>query len=88
MRPPRRWTPAERSLIERRFRELLDEGGFLETQHLQPALRVELLQGYVDTVLFRDVVERHGISQVAAMRWVGRSCASWTSPPGRARPPC
>jgi hypothetical protein len=71
---PRRWTPAERSLVERRFREFLVEGGFPEAQHLAPALRVELLQGYVDTVLFRDVVERHGISQVAAMRWVVRHC--------------
>lgn len=73
-KPPRRWTPAERSLVERRFREFLLEGGFPEAQHLAPALRVELLQGYVDTVLFRDVVERHGISQVAAMRWVVRHC--------------
>lgn len=73
-KPPRRWTPAERSLVERRFREFLVEGGFPEVQHLAPALRIELLQGYVDTVLFRDVVERHGISQVAAMRWVVRHC--------------
>jgi predicted AAA+ superfamily ATPase len=33
-----------------------------------------LLQGYVDTVLFRDVVERYGISQVAALRWLIRQC--------------
>jgi predicted AAA+ superfamily ATPase len=32
------------------------------------------LQGYVDTVLFRDVVERFGISQVTALRWVVRQC--------------
>src|SRR5262249_30257780 len=29
---------------------------------------------YVDTVLFRDVVERYGISQVAALRWIVRQC--------------
>lgn len=73
-RAPQRWTPADRSLIEGRFREYLVEGGFPEVQGLAPALRIELLQGYVDTVLFRDVVERHGISQVAAMRWVVRHC--------------
>jgi uncharacterized protein len=73
-KPPRRWTAAERSLIERRFREFLVEGGFPEAQGLPPALRIELLQGYVDTVLFRDVIERHQISQVAAMRWVVRHC--------------
>ncbi len=69
---PARWKPAERSLIERRFREYLIEGGFPEVQGLAPALRVELLQGYVDTVLFRDVVERHDVTQVAALRWLVR----------------
>jgi hypothetical protein len=37
-------------------------------------LRIELLQGYVDTVLFRDVVERYGVSQAAALRWLVRQC--------------
>lgn len=71
---PRRWTAAERSLVEKRFREYLAGGGFPEAQGLEPALRVELLQGYVDTVLFRDVVERHEVTQVAALRWLVRHC--------------
>jgi uncharacterized protein len=71
---PRRWTPAERSLIEKRFREYLVEGGFPEAQGVPAALRIELLQGYVDTVLFRDVVERYGVTQVAALRWLVRQC--------------
>jgi predicted AAA+ superfamily ATPase len=73
-REPRRWTAAERSLVEKRFREFLTEGGFPEAQGLAPPLRIELLQGYVDTVLFRDVVERHDVSQVAALRWLVRHC--------------
>jgi uncharacterized protein len=71
---PRRWTPAERSLVEKHFREFLGAGGFPEAQGLSTALRIELLQGYVDTVLFRDVVERYGVSQVAALRWLVRQC--------------
>ncbi len=71
---PARWTAAERSLIERRFGEYLREGGFPEAQNLAPALSVPLLQGYVDTVLFRDVVERYGLTQVAALRWLIRQC--------------
>ncbi len=67
-------TPAERSRVERRFREFLAEGGFPEAQGLAPAPRIELLQGYVDTVLFRDVVERHQVSQVQALRWIVRQC--------------
>ena len=73
-RAPRRWTSAERSLVEHRFREFLVEGGFPEAQGLAAGLRIDLLQGYVDTVLFRDVVERYGISQVAALRWLVRHC--------------
>ena len=73
-KPARRWTAAERSLVEKRFREFLVEGGFPEAQGLSAALRIELLQGYVDTVLFRDVVERFGVSQVAALRWLVRQC--------------
>ncbi len=69
-----RWTGAERSLVEKRFREYLVEGGFPEAQQLARGLRIELLQGYVDTVLFRDVVERYGISQVTALRWLVRQC--------------
>ena len=73
-REARGWTAAERSLVEKRFREYLTDGGFPEAQGLTAALRVELLQGYVDTVLFRDVVERHEVTQVAALRWIVRHC--------------
>jgi hypothetical protein len=73
-RPPSYLTPAERSLLERRFREYLVVGGFPEAQTLSPGLRVELLQGYVDTMLFRDIVERYGVTQVAALRWLTRQC--------------
>ena len=68
------FTAAERSRVEKCFREYLRAGGFPEVQGLDPGLRVDLLQGYVDTVLFRDVVERHGVSQVAALRWLTRHC--------------
>lgn len=70
----RRWTAAERSLVEKRFREFLVEGGFPEAQGLGTSLRIELLQSYVDTVLFRDVVERFEVSQVTALRWLVRQC--------------
>ena len=73
-REPARWTSAGRSLVEKRFLEFLVEGGFPESQGLDSVVRVELLQGYVDTVLFRDVVERYRISQVAALRWLVRQC--------------
>ena len=53
---------------------LLVAGGFPEAQGLATPPRVELLQGYVDTVLFRDIVERYGVTQIAALRWLTRQC--------------
>ena len=41
---PRRWPPADRSLIEKLFREYLVEGGFPEAQGLHRSLQNELLQ--------------------------------------------
>ncbi|MBI2800751.1 MAG: ATP-binding protein [Gammaproteobacteria bacterium] len=71
---PRLWRAAERSSIEKRFREYLSQGGFPEAQGLTTSLQIELLQSYVDAVLFRDVVERYAVSQVAALRWLIRQC--------------
>ncbi len=73
-KPVRQWTAGARSLVEKRYREFLVEGGFPEAQGLTSPLRIELLQGYVDTVLFRDVVERFKVSQVTALRWLVRQC--------------
>ena len=70
----REFTAAERSRVEKAFREYLSVGGFPEAQGLPVELRVDLLQGYVDTVIFRDIVERHGITQIAALRWLTRQC--------------
>lgn len=72
-----RLTTAARSAVEKRLREYLVVGGFPEAQGsgkrpLIRATRIALLQGYVDTVLFRDVIERHAVSQVAALRWIIR----------------
>jgi predicted AAA+ superfamily ATPase len=61
-----------RSRLEKLFLEFLVVGGFPEVQLLPTPTRLELLQGYVDTVLFRDVVERHDVTQVAALRWLTR----------------
>jgi hypothetical protein len=67
-------TGQKRSRLENLLVEYLKTGGFPEVQGLSAELHREILRGYVDTVLFRDVVERHGVSQVAALRWVVRQC--------------
>lgn len=59
---------AKRSAVEKRFGEYLEQGGFPEAQRLAIEDRVPLLQGYVDSVILRDVIERHGVTNVTALR--------------------
>jgi predicted AAA+ superfamily ATPase len=66
------FTKAQRSMAENAFMEYLISGGFPEAQGLKQADRIPLLQGYVDTVILRDVIERHSMSNVVALRQLTR----------------
>ena len=44
-----------------------EEGGFPDVQGADYRVRVKMLQGYVDAVLYRDVIERHEVSSVQAL---------------------
>jgi len=67
--PHRLPSGAERSALRAHFDAYLEIGGFPEAGAYAAARdRVGLLQGYVDTVLFRDVAERHQISNLPALR--------------------
>lgn len=65
-------TSAERSRLENALLAYLDAGGFPEAQGLAPAERLTLLSQYVDVAMLRDVMERHGVSNVAGLRWLVR----------------
>lgn len=65
-------TGRERALLERAFLDWLEEGGFPEAQGLDAATRHQLLRDYVDVAALRDVVERHQVRNVAALRWMVR----------------
>lgn len=67
-----RLTKAERSGLDRDLRQYLAAGGFPEAQSVSPRDRVELLRGYVDVALLRDVIERHAVSHPVALRWMTR----------------
>jgi hypothetical protein len=67
--PHRLPSSAERSALRAHFDAYLETGGFPEAGAYATARdRVGLLQGYVDTVLFRDVAERHQVSNLPALR--------------------
>lgn len=63
---------AGRSALDKALRAYLTEGGFPEAQGLIVRDRFELLRSYVDVALLRDVVERYGVSQPVALRWMAR----------------
>lgn len=63
---------AKRSAVEKLFADYLLAGGFPEAQGLAAQDRLQLLQGYVDLVILRDVIERHGVTNVVALRHLTR----------------
>jgi predicted AAA+ superfamily ATPase len=71
-KPPERLPKAERTLLDRRLLDYLGQGGFPEAQGLDIRNRFELLRGYVDVVLLRDVIERHAVSHPLVLRWMVR----------------
>lgn len=54
------------------FADYLTTGGFPEAQALSASDRRQLLQGYVDVLLLRDVIERHEVANPTALRWMVR----------------
>ncbi len=70
--PPERMAKAARSSLHKDLREYLRGGGFPEAQGVSVRDRFELLRGYVDVAILRDVVERYSVSHPVALRWIVR----------------
>ena len=62
----------EKSEIDHHFESYLKIGGLPEAQGLTKSDRFQLLQGYVDTLLMRDIVDRYQITNPTALRWLVR----------------
>ena len=65
-------TRRERSRLERALLDWLATGGFPEAQGLDSESRHQLHRDYVDVAVLRDVVERHQVRNVTALRWLVR----------------
>lgn len=63
---------ATRSTLDNHFRAYLAEGGFPESQGAPARDRASLLRTYVDVAILRDVIERHGVTNPAALGWLQR----------------
>jgi len=67
---PDRWPagPEGRARMSHAFERYFETGGFPEVQGVDGLLRQRILQEYVDVAVLRDVIERHEVTQVAALR--------------------
>lgn len=57
-----------RLIVQKAFGEYFETGGFPEILGLEPNLRIKTHQEYFNTILFRDLVERHDISHPKALK--------------------
>jgi predicted AAA+ superfamily ATPase len=62
------YSTRDRALLAGSLEGYLRRGGFPEVQTGTDAICRDILRGYVDVVLLRDVIERHNVSNVAALR--------------------
>jgi uncharacterized protein len=59
---------AQKAQMSHFFEIYLEIGGFPEIQNVSKELRRDVLRGYVDTVVLRDVIERHSVSNISCLR--------------------
>jgi len=80
---PDKWpvSSKQRSQLANSLERYLEVGGFPEVQSLDAPRRFRVLRDHVDVVLLRDVVERHGVENVAALRYLQRALLA--QPAGR-----
>lgn len=67
-----RRTPDERATVDAALRRYLEDGGFPEAQGIDVRDRMPLFKGYVDLMVLRDVIERHHVTNVEALRRLQR----------------
>jgi predicted AAA+ superfamily ATPase len=65
-------TSNDRATLDAALRRYIEVGGFPEAQGVEKRDRMALLKGYVDLMVLRDVVERHRVSNVEALRRLQR----------------
>jgi len=60
------------SILRKAVTNYLEAGGFPEIQKLNRDLRIQILQGYIDSVLLKDIIERHKISNILVLKHLVR----------------
>ena len=63
------FTAREKGVLRRAMSEYMERGGFPDVQDVSDGMRASMLQGYVDAVLYRDIIERHAVPSVQALKY-------------------
>jgi len=70
----------QRLLVQKAFEDYWETGGFPELAGVNRRLRIKIHQEYFNTILFRDLVERHDVSHPKAVtdlaHWLADNIAS------------
>lgn len=56
------------AILRKAVKEYFQTGGFPEVQNIDPNIRIEILQSYIDTVLLKDVIERYRVNNITAIK--------------------
>lgn len=81
LKRPKTFGAKTTSTLRKAANDYLGNGGFPEVQRMERNLRLEILQGYIDSVLLKDVIERHHVGNVTALKHLVRSVMA--SPGGK-----
>lgn len=69
---PQKFGTSTSSILRKSVRDYLETGGFPEIQKTRRDLRVEILQGYINAVLLKDIIERHNVGNVLVLKHLVR----------------
>ncbi len=69
---PKKFGANTASLLRKAISDYLEIGGFPEVQKIRRDLRVDILQGYIDAVLLKDIIERHQVGNVLVLKHLVR----------------
>lgn len=59
----------EKGLLRKAMADYMEKGGFPDVQDVSDGMRAAMLQGYVDAVLYRDVIERHSVASFQSLKY-------------------
>lgn len=62
------------SYIVNAFDVYIYQGGFAETIGVLPAIRTKILRDYANLIIYKDIIERHGIQNLALMKHLVKYC--------------